>query len=572
MNFSRVLFRSVLAGVLLVVNAPAQTGALSTSQLLVDLARDQGLSVRARPTDADERLIRALLSAALRLEPSNVSALEWANDLALSGGDRASALKYLESLALSDPKNDAAFAQLLHAGHSDAQSVEQRRTWLNELKPESPHRKALVALSLAELALAQMDRAECQRQVAQAREIWSAVPGAADLELAALPRDADPVEHLRVRLAQLRERPSDVELAWDVARALDALGLPNEATVFYEHAQRVHDSAQADRGLPTEQLLDLSLHSLRLDRPTAALEYARQAQEHDSFSLAPAFLLHWLLMQNNRENEAQTLKDAVAKRVAELRDPDGSPPFVVAEAAWFLCRIEQDGPGALKLAESAAKRAPGDPFVRRVLGFAQADAGQPDAAQQTLEPLADDDAYAAGKLAQLALARQDGESAKKFLTGLKSTPAPGPTAAYFAEICKQAGQAAVANAPAGREGHRLVQAFDTGVLDSAAKLDQSLLAEMDAPASFDPGEPWWVTFRLTNRGQHAIALGAGAAVNPVFLVSATVEEDSPREYPYLFTVNLDSRLVLEPGESLAVRRTVDVGPLRRAVAVPRKTS
>lgn len=567
MNFGRIACSIAALAGLLVATATAQTGALSTAQLLVDLARDQGLSTRAEPTPSDERIIQALLAGALRLEPANLSALEWSHELAAARNDRPAALRFLETLARSDPRNDAAFLQWLQAGHADVQSVEQRRAWLTGLaSADTPHRQALVALSLAELALSQLDRGECVRQIARARELWADVPGAAGLEWAALPRDANPAQRLRVRLAQLRERPADVELAWEVALALDALDLPGEATAFYEHAQRIHDSAQPDRALPTEQLLDLALHALRLNRPTAALELARQAHEHEALSLAPAFLLHWLLMQADRQNEAQAIKDALAKRVADLRDPGGAPAFVAAEAAWFLCRFEPDPARALKLAESAAQRSPGDPFVLRVLGFAQAEAEKPEHAMKTLEPLAAGDAYAAGRLAQLALAQQDSATACKVLAAMTSTPSPGPAAAYFNEICKQAGQPqAAASQPDGRdEASKLVTAFDAEVLKSAQMLDQALTAEMEAPASFDPGEPWWVTFRLTNRGRHPIALGAGAAINPIFLVSARVDDGSARDFPYLFTVNLDSRLALAPGEALAVRRTVDVGPLRRA--------
>jgi hypothetical protein len=51
-------------------------------------------------------------------------------------------------------------------------------------------------------------------------------------------------------------------------------------------------------------------------------------------------------------------------------------------------------------------------------------------------------------------------------------------------------------------------------------------------------------------------------LNPVFLLSFQVAGDRQRDYPHLLTINLDRARVLRPGETISIRRTLDVGPLR----------
>jgi hypothetical protein len=111
---------------------------------------------------------------------------------------------------------------------------------------------------------------------------------------------------------------------------------------------------------------------------------------------------------------------------------------------------------------------------------------------------------------------------------------------------------------------RLLADFDRRVLefhkDPARYLSARIKLDDPSPA---PGEPWWGVFSLSNRGDFPISLGTDGMVNPVFLLSFRVEGDQPREYPYLMTVSIDHARVIRPQETLRVRRTLDIGPLRR---------
>ena len=105
--------------------------------------------------------------------------------------------------------------------------------------------------------------------------------------------------------------------------------------------------------------------------------------------------------------------------------------------------------------------------------------------------------------------------------------------------------------------------FDPRILDYYREPGRFLEATVEPEhRSPGPGEPWWLEFRLTNRGPLPLALGADEAANPVFLVSVALEGERKREYPALLTVTLDDVRVLQPGRTARVRRTLDVGPLR----------
>ena len=86
-------------------------------------------------------------------------------------------------------------------------------------------------------------------------------------------------------------------------------------------------------------------------------------------------------------------------KVVGVAEPRDWPVNEVAQAAWFYCTIDKQPHLALPRAEAAYARAPGDTFVRRVLGWAQALNLMNDEARRTLEPIAAQDGFAAYLLA-----------------------------------------------------------------------------------------------------------------------------------------------------------------------------
>ncbi|MCK4340442.1 MAG: HEAT repeat domain-containing protein, partial [Phycisphaerae bacterium] len=305
------------------------------------------------------------------------------------------------------------------------------------------------------------------------------------------------------------------------------------------------------------------------------------------------------LLERKQASLGETVQSQLATRFAALREPTQHPVNEIAQAAWFYCTIEHQPERALMLAQAAAERAPADAFVQRVLGWALALNLRHEDAQRRLLPIAGRDASAAYLLAKLLRDAGELAAARRVIESLEPRPVAGPacdllneldlsapttqpetqptsqpttkpaTTAVLAPTTRPSTQPILSSTipPPRRQYPELAQVlatFDERVLefhrDPARFLEARVTIENP---SLPVGCPWWAVFTLTNRGPFPITLGPDAMVNPVFLLSFSVEGDRTREYPALMTVNLDHVRVLYPGQSAHVRRTLDVGPLRR---------
>lgn len=565
----------VLCGALPSARAAGSGPPLTTAELLVDLARDYGLSQQGRQTAADVKHVRALLQAAVRLEPKQAEAYVWLYELALLDGDDAEAGRMLTALVSADPENQTAFSLWLAAGLRAQQTVEKRIQWLEAvLASQRPARlHAMVRVELARLALEQLDFSSARRHLAAALELEPASVDAALLAVQALSADAPPAERLRAILRLLRATPLTLEPAWQAALILDAHGFFPEAARFFAYAREI--AIQLDpRGVPPGALLlDGAHNQLALGQLDEAIESVRQAVALEPAIAAQAgMFLRYLLERAGRQAEADTVLAQLTRRFAALTDPREHPVNEVAQAAWFYCTLKPDAPRAVLLARAAVAQAPDDPFTQRTLGWALALDLKTDEAHRVLRPIAARDPYAAGLLAKLLRAAGDADGARRVIDELAPKPTVGPAADLLAELTEPS-----ATAPASQpsvttlvsvskqpELAAVLAEFDDAVLQFRATPTACLQTSVQLERrGIPPGEPWWAIFSLTNRASFPITLGPRAMANPVFLVSFSMEGDRQREFPALLTVSIDQTHVLYPGETVQVRRTLDVGPVRR---------
>lgn len=544
---------------------------LTTAELLVDLARDHGLAQRGRQTETDVQHIRTLLRAALRLNPKQTDACLWLYELATLAGDAEEAGRMLTALVDADPTHQGAFALWLQAGLRAHQTAEQRAKWLDALAAtrRPPAMLAMIHVERARLALERMNTPAARRELEQALTLEPGSPEAALLWLQTLEQSAPPAERLAAILRALQVQPLSLDLTWQAASLLDHYGLAAEAGLFFDYARQTFGRSTDPGELPGAFLLDRAHNLMARDQSNAAVEEARAAIAADPLVAAEAGLfLHYLLARAGRTVEAAQVAEQLAQRFAGLRDPAQAPVNEVAQAAWYYCSVQPQPQRALMLAEAAAARAPDDDFVRRVLGWAQADNLRIEDARRTLETVAGRDAFAAALLAKLLRDAGDELGAVWTINRLDPRPAVGQPADLLAALDLPAATTAPASQPADRAGElrRVLARFDARafnfVQQPGAFLDAQVTPEDLGPA---PGEPWWATFSLTNRGPFPIVLGPDGLVNPVFLLSFSLEGDRRREYPTLMTVSVDAVRVLYPGQTVRLRRTLDVGPPRRVV-------
>jgi hypothetical protein len=443
---------------------------------------------------------------------------------------------------------------------------------------------ALAQVDLAHVALEHMDAVAAREHIRRALELEPASPEAATVAYQALDADAPPAERLRTMLRLLGARPLTLSVVWQVGQLLDGYGLAAEARVFYDYGYGLRPAGSQPSFLSSGFVLDLAHNRLACGQVDEAVDFTRRAIAADPAAAAEAgMFLYYLLDRKGRTAEAAEVCGQLAKRFASLADPNDWPVNEVAQAAWFYCLIVPDAHRAAMLADAAATRAPHDPFVQRVLGWSLAFNRKTEDACRTLEPIADRDAYAAYMLAKLALEGGDPARAHRVLAALD----PSPTAGFAHDMLSKIEQILATSQPASQpasaaagttlptaptqpgklrhpELREVLSEFDRRVLqfkDTPAQFLEARVAPEDlSPA---PGEPWEATFSLTNRGPFPITLGPDAMVNPVFVLSFTMEGDRARSYPGLMAVSVDRVRVLYPGQSCQVRRTLDVGPLRR---------
>ncbi|MBU0616216.1 MAG: HEAT repeat domain-containing protein [Planctomycetes bacterium] len=546
-------------------HAAGRNPALSTPDLLVDLARDHGLNCRGKQTAADVLHVKTLLRAALRLDPRQAQACVWLYELALYGDQPDEAAEILAKLVATDPGNTAAFSNWLEMGPPDVQTVEQRQAWLAGLlgRQQRPENLALVHTHLARIALQQVDEELARAHLKEALRVWPECPDAVMAELELATPGMPPAERLDVVLRALRANPVQAELAWEAGLLLDENGLADEALAFYEHASSVHTAAGSGGPLLPDKLLQLSRNALARGDREAATGYAQQAAFTERGTYEARFHLCWLFSEDSLAEALEQARQRLAEEFAAIKEPADWPVGVVSQAAWFYCIIDEQPQRALMLAEDAAARTPGDLFTARVLGWAQALNGRAEEAQKTLEPIAKTDPYAAYRLARLLREAGDEDAPARLVRELAYVPPVGRARQLLDEL----GVRTLASRPAAQrlpEVVDLLSHFDRAVLGFHRQPARFLAAEIEfenpSPA---PGEPWWAVFSLTNRADFPVTLGPDWMLNPVFLLSFQLEGDRKREYPDLLTVSLDRARVIRPGETLRARRTINVGPLRK---------
>lgn len=567
-------WRALLWGCLGVAAAgagPAPAAAappMQTPEWLVHLARDHGLNQRGEQTAADVLHIQTLLRAGLRLTPDLPDAHELLYELAMLRGDDKAARVHLDALAGLDPDNQTVFRRwVLLSG--DARTAEQRRTWLTGLLsgPYSDANKAQVHVVLARLAQERFDSAAANEHLEQARRLAPHLPEVAVLAVELTPDDAPAHERLAALLGAVAANPVQVEAPWAVGQLLDDHGLAYDAYKFYEHALAIHQATSAEV-VPATYLRQLSRNAIARGDREAATDFAKAAAQADLTSYASSFYLHWVLTHTEQTAQAERLKRDLAQRFARIRLPDEAPVPAVASAAWFHCTIDPQPQRALLLAESAARRAADDPFVRLVHGWALALNERREEAMALLRPLAERDADAATMVARMLVDVGQVDEARAIVAALRPLPIAGPERARLASL-------ELLPPPSANPAE-----LHPDIARTLAEWNADPLLFHQAPGRFVradlrfddlsplPGEPWWAELKLTNLAEYPISLGPDQMVNPVLLLSFSLEGDRPRKFPGLLTVSLDRACVLAPGEAVSVRRALDLGPPR---SVSRRT-
>lgn len=535
------------------------------SELMVDLARDYALSVGERRVSADADVVRALLDAANRLNANSSEPWRLRCELeAVVGGPEAIAApleKYLEL----DPEHEVAFEIYLEIGPRAVQQIDKRREWYESQlrKTLTPVQQAMVHTRLAEISLQQLDRAAAAERLDKVAALWPASPQAAKLRLQLLGDDATTAQRLLVILSALLLQPRDAELAWNAGQLLHEVGAMADAQVFFDHALRMNSLAPTSSSLAIDKLNQISLNLYALGRVDEAIRMAERVLDASPGSLSARMNLLWIQQHGGSIERAREVYRSLSEAVSTIRDFSALDVQVLAQATWFYCAYDKNPPPQRVMAMAAAvsARVPNDAFARRLMGWALAGSGRTEEAITVLRPIARDDPFAAAALARL-LKPTDEAAARHFISDLKVKPITGLASSVIEELGFSPPASMPTSAPS--DIVDVLKAFDGSVLT----FDQDPSRFLDVTVEFEdqnvePAEPWVVLITFRNRGSFPISFGPDALVNPSMLMSFSAEGDKTREYPAMFSMHLDRVKSLLPGGSYRIRRSVDLGPLRR---------
>ncbi|MEW6252048.1 MAG: hypothetical protein AB1716_15520, partial [Planctomycetota bacterium] len=425
---------------------------LTTAELLVAAAQDYALALSGRQTAADVQHVRALLRAAVRVDPKQGEAFTWLYELATLEGDEAAAAQALNGLLAAEPTHEGAFALWLAAGLRTQQTHEQRVEWLTQVaatRRPDPLR-AMVHVRLARQFLERMDTAAAERELQKALALEPASIEARTLAYEVLEPTAPVADRLRAALRVVEVSPLAIEPVWHAAVLLDEYGFNEQAWRFFEYAQSVFQRINVNAALPPAFLLDMARNRLAVDDVEHATELAR----HASLASGPlgaeaGMLLYYLLVRQGLLRQGEDVRGLLARDFAAVTDPREHSAAMVAQAAWYYCWLDEQPQRALMLARAAAERAPRDPFVQRVLGWALALNLKVDEARAVLAPLAERDLHAAYRLARTELDNNDLAAARRILAAVDPRPTGGLAhdLAAMLELEMNAREARAARAP-----------------------------------------------------------------------------------------------------------------------------
>lgn len=538
-----------------------------TAAQFVSAARDLGIRVAGRQTATDVLEIRTLLEAASRIRPEASEPYVWLYELATLRNDADAAAAALDKLIETDPANENAYRLWVEQVPAGTNTIEARSRRLTERLAQSPPPffAALIHAALARISQERMEEADARKHFEEAAARCPDCPEVSLLALELVSPTEDATVRLGAMLGALRLNPMSPELAWDTGAILDEAGFAEDALRFYEYARAVSRAAGQPLPIDSFRLLQLSYNALGRGNVRDAIDYGFQSGRSLKDSLEPLFYLFWLTDRYVGKEQANEVAAQARKYFERMEDPDKWPANLVAQAAWYYVMIELDPPKALSLITAAMKRDSGDPFVRRVYGWALSISGQLDEAAMVLEPIRRDDPYAAVRMAMNRRAVGDDAGAMQYIHDLRRIPPVGQARA----LLDKEGLPPAASQPVAMRNPRmaeLLSEFDSGILDFYRDSPKYLEATVrPVRPAVEPGEPWMFEFALANRGTFAITLGPGAMINPVFLVSVELEGDKKLEYPQLLTIPLDRVCVLQPKQRVSVQRQIEFGPLRAAI-------
>ncbi|MBN1344507.1 MAG: hypothetical protein JXQ73_17590 [Phycisphaerae bacterium] len=556
---------------------PSPPATESQAQWLVDCGRDYASRLRGRPTFEDLKIVLAIMTAAQRLDPNNPEPYRWQAEL-LADLDRPDeALAALHACAQRDPSDVTASLQWIGLSVANLQTVETREQFIRKQLAQATHQPFIACDAyrrLAEIALTRGDNAEARKLTEAAIELVPNDLAANDVALRVYTGPEDRPARVRAALALVTANPMRVDFVWQLAKLLDDLSLHRQAQPWYAYALEIDKVTHPGREPLAELLFDLARSQADGGDLEPALETAKEAVRVDPDYVRARLLMVHVLRKLDRGQDALAQIRAVGEHYAKLTEqvvktPD---PLLAAQMAWYYALYDKRPDEAMRFAKIAVDVPAPDDTARRAYGFAALAKNDLPEAERALKDLAATDQMAAVGLARVYLATKRAHLITAVLQNAARLRATGVAHDEIAQMLKTNGLSAP---PAPQ--HQDVQ-------DILAKVNRAPLTFYKEPAksirltaAFDTkdltvGQPWSVTFELANVTTFGLTLGQGRTISGKVLVLLDTAGDRDRRFDNGLLVELDRLPLLEPGNSVRLTQTIDVGTIRKEMtATPQAT-
>jgi tetratricopeptide (TPR) repeat protein len=520
---------------MMVAAETALAGPLTAGAWLVDLGRDYPRTPQAGVSDADAELTLLLMQAAGRVEPGLAEAYLWQYDMLVALERMDAARQVLGRYVQLQPDDIAAHLDWVWREIEQLQTAEARAEFCTaHLKSPGLPRKVASDLHrrLAEFHLNRGERDAAAASAKAAIEAYELNFAARNLLKSLQPPSgsAAPEPAIDELLLALSACPNGPALAQSAADSLMQLSLPEAAERLYAHAVALLRLFDPEGELAIA-LTDHAIALQVLDKQTQAREQIEAA--------------------------AQVWERLLAEQKGKLA------PDLTGYMAWFYAFHKPQPVQAEELARLALAELPDFIVARRALGSAMRQLGRLDEAKAELAAIAELDTAAAAEYALTLSAAREADAAKAALNAATTRPADPLGRMAIAHAVPQVGTEYPTTRSAPPEAARTVKAFPWEVLDyplnprKYLSLSFSMLRE-----EMPPGEPWLLTLRLANDGPFPITLGSGMMVSPDLLVTVETKGDRARTTGPTLRFSLNRTPRLNPGESVEITHTIDLGVIR----------
>ena len=517
--------------------------------------------------------IRVLLEQAERLWPDHVEVNRQLFELYQHCGEPRRAARAGRRYLMARPDDYAVGVGWIRLCQAGLDRAEDRISALRDIASERRLDGAIRAAASAELAgiyMRQGLRDEAVKECGRALKLDPSEPEAISIRarLAAGRTEADRLADV---LALFRADPASPRSAWAVARTLQALGLYDEALEYYKHADLMARVRVLSANDFAQFVVDYCNAMLDAGKAEAAVVRFEPIARRYRGRLLPLQALMWEAYRTLGKSEPaktalETMEQTYNRRWADRQRLTGPE---LAEIAWFHVVFSPDPARALKVAQEALKKAPDDPFVRRVMGSAELAAGKTAEGIRRLRPLVANDAFAAVSLVRHFVSADQRGEAQKLVAAAVATGRPRSGMAWR-ELRRTIEENKLA-LPAGPDRARLKGILGkegTSTFEMGKAPEKFLALKLTSVrAKVRPGEPVVVRIELENISAQSVPLGERGVLKPTVFLGVAVKGEASRrwDFPHLLSAELPAPRYLAPGHGAALSLRVDVGEVERVL-------